>query len=156
MTKLQDALIEAGVKTLDYTDTKADKTITFDIDKVPDETIVSQLHYGRRMFNDALNSGDQDKRDENRAALTKRLQDGWTRGHGGGKRLDPTEREAREAVVDLMVEAKFKASEARKMVSADGAESTFRAHLADDDDKWATVRAHAEAIAAMRAKAPSI
>lgn len=156
MSKLHEALVAAGVESLDYADVKTDETITIPVIDLPDATIISQLLYGRRMFNDALNSGDQDDRAGRREELIKRLRDGWTRAHGGGKRLDPVEREAREVVVALMVEARFKASEARKLVSADGAETAFRANIADDTAKWEKVLAHAEKVAALKSETPSL
>lgn len=156
MTKLHDALTEAGIESLDYTDVKAGESFSLPIGNVPDETIISQLVYGRRMFNDALNGGDQDDRAARAVELRTRLVDGWTRGHGGGKRLDPVEREARDVVIGLMVEKRFKTTDARKYVTKDGAEKAFRTHVADDDAKWTTVRDHAANIAAMKATGPSI
>lgn len=155
MTELQKALQAAGLKSITYTDSKTDTVIEVSIEDLPDETIVSQFEYGRRMFNDRLNSM-EGNRGDNRGKLEARLRDGWTRSHGGGRRLDSVEREAREVVISLLVQARHKSSEARKLVTADGAETAFREHLKNDDAAWDQVEAHAKRLAAMRAELPDI
>lgn len=129
-SKLQNALIEAGLLNITFTDVKGGTDYTTDITTLPDVTLIELLRYGKRKFNDSLNSSETDDRQEWSEEWLNKAQNGTLGAGSSGSRVDPLTRELREVVLGYLTSSGFKTAEARKLVKVpfDGFE-TYLTHV---------------------------
>ena len=115
-SKLQNALIKAGLLSVTFTDVKGGTDYTVETTQLPDITLIELLRYGKRKFNDSLNSSSTDNREEWSTEWIDKAQAGTLGTGSGGSRVSPLTRELREVVLDYLITAGYKVGEARKLV----------------------------------------
>lgn len=140
-TELQSALINAGMETITFTAGESEHEIP--INKLPDASLIRILQYGKRMFNDYVNSAghaaepkDGESLDEAKArgkaeaveTWIKKAQDGTLgQAAGGRSRISPLEREIRNIVESYLRQDGMKATDAKKATKKP--EKAFRGYL---------------------------
>jgi hypothetical protein len=128
VSKLQTALIKAGVESIPFHNGGVDYPLA--VKDMPDATLVAILNYGKRMFNDYVNSAKHAGGEAEEAAegWIVKAKAGALGGRSGGARLSPLLKAQRGIVVCWLREAGWDAKEAVK--AAKNPQQGFKAMLA--------------------------
>lgn len=127
-TKLQQALIDAGMTELAFHNGGTDYPVK--VGDLPDASLVAIIAYGKRMFNDHVNSAKGQGKDPGQVAdewLTK-ARNGELGTRAGGARVSPYTKALRDIVAEYLKAAGWDAKEAAK--DAKKPEDAFKTMLA--------------------------
>lgn len=129
MNELQQAIINSGLTELEFT--SGDRKETVRVEELPSATLIRLLTYGKRAFNDYVNSAanaaepaEGQSQDEAKEAARTEAADTWLQrardgklgeAQGGGRtRLTPLEKEIRAIVEEYLRQGGMKAGDAKK------------------------------------------
>ena len=114
MKTLQDALIAAGRESIPFANGQTDYPV--DVADLPEATLLKIFDYGKRIFNDSVNSSKHQGKDAGEAAaewMTK-AKAGTLGTRAGGARISPIEKAIRGLVVDYLKAAGWDTKTAAK------------------------------------------
>lgn len=111
---LRAALIEAGVKTIPFSNGGTDYPV--EVEDLPEATLLRIFDYGKRIFNDAVNGAKHQGKEADTAAKEwlDKAKAGTLGSRSGGARLTPYTKALREIVRDYLKAAGWDAKEAAK------------------------------------------
>jgi len=164
-TTLQQAIIDAGMTAIPFGTTEKDYSIP--VAELPDATLIRVLQYGKRMFNDFVNSAKATSDtpvDELAAGWIERAKAGTLGQAGTRQTADPYIKAQRDIVTGMLRQLGVKAVDARKAASdpqkgfvdvlaakikmATGQPAPSDAITAAFDANWPKVQAEAERMVA--------
>ena len=114
MKTLQDALIAAGRTSIPFANGQTDYPV--EVSELPEATLLKIFDYGKRIFNDSVNSSKHQGKDAGEAAaewMTK-AKAGTLGSRAGGARISPIEKAIRGLVVDYLKAAGWDTKTAAK------------------------------------------
>ncbi len=114
MKTLQDALIAAGRKEVPFSNGGTDYPVN--VEDLPEATLLKIFDYGKRIFNDSVNSSKHQGKDAGEAAAEwlAKAKAGTLGTRAGGSRISPIEKAIRGLVVDYLKAAGWDTKTAAK------------------------------------------